>query len=88
MIDIEDIPRDTSRDAFRKQVEVLRGLGTSGRAALTLEFSNNLRQIAKDGVRHRHPDWDEVRVRQEVLRIVLGDRLYNEAFGDRKATCP
>ena len=87
MTDMQGIPRDTSRDAFRKQIEVLRGVGTSGRAALTLEFSNNLRQIAKDGARHRHPDWDEVRVGQEVLRIVLGDRLYNEAFGDKKVNC-
>lgn len=84
MIDMKNIPRDTSRDAFLKQIEILRGLGTSGRAAMTLEFSDNLRQIVKDGVRHRHPDWDEARVRQEVLRIVLGDRLYNEAFGNEK----
>jgi hypothetical protein len=81
---MESIPRDTSLDAFRKQIEILRDLGISGRAALTLEFSDDLRQIVKDGVHHRHPDWDEARVRQEVLRIVLGDRLYNEAFGNKK----
>ena len=84
LIDMENIPRDTSRDAFLKQIEVLRSLGTSSRAALTLEFSDNLRQIVKDGVRYRHPDWDEVHVKQEVLRIVLGDCLYNEAFGNKK----
>lgn len=84
MIDMESIPKDTSRDAFLKQIEILRGLGTSGRAAMTLELSHNLRQIVKDGVRHRHPGWDKARVQQEVLRIVLGDRLYNEAFGNKK----
>jgi len=84
LIDMESIPKDTSREAFRKQVEVLRDLGTSGRAAMTLEFSRDLRQIVKDGVRHRHPDWDEARIQQEVLRIVLGDRLYNEVFGNKK----
>jgi hypothetical protein len=84
LIDMESIPKDTRRDAFLKQIDVLRGLGTSGRAAMALEFSHNLRQIVKDGVRHRHPDWDEGRVQQEALRIVLGDRLYNEAFGKKK----
>ncbi len=84
MIDMESIPKDTSREAFLKQIEVLRDLGTSGRAAMTLEFSRDLRQIVKDGVRHRHPDWDEARVQQEVLRIVLGNRLYEEAFGKKK----
>ncbi len=48
---------------------------------MTFELSDNLRQIVKDGVRHHHPDWDEKQVKQEVLRIVLGDRLYKEAFG-------
>ena len=84
LIDMQCIPRDTSRDAFLKQIEILRDLGLSGRAAMTLEFSDNLRQIVKDGVRHRHPGWDESRVKQEALRIVLGDRLYNEAFGEKK----
>jgi len=84
LIDMESIPKDTSREAFLKQIEVLRDLGTSGRAAMALEFSRDLRQIVKDGVRHRHPDWDEARVQQEVLRIVLGDRLYSEAFRNKK----
>ena len=62
-------------------IEGLRRMSISQRAAMTFELSDNLREIAKDGVRHRHPDWDETRVKQEVLRIVLGDRLFNEAFG-------
>jgi hypothetical protein len=82
--DVESIPRDTSRDAFLKQIEVLRRLGISGRAALTFELSDSVRQIVRDGVRLRHPDWDEARVKQEVLRIVLGDRLYNEVLENRK----
>jgi hypothetical protein len=81
---MENIPRDTSREAFHKQTEILRDLGAGGRAAMALELSDNLRRIVKDGVRHRHPDWDEVRVKQEVWRIALGDRLYNEAFGTKK----
>jgi hypothetical protein len=83
VIEIEGIPRDTTRDAFLRQLEVLRRLGIEGRAAMTFELSDNLRQVVKDGVRHHHPDWDEMRVKQEVLRIVLGDRLYSEVFGER-----
>jgi hypothetical protein len=85
-MEIEGIPRDTTREAFIKQMEVLRSLGPSGRAAMTFELSDNLRQIVKDGVRHRHPDWDEAHVKEEFLRIVLGDRLYNEAYGNKKST--
>ena len=73
---------DTTDDALREHIKGLRGLGISGRAAMTFELSDNLRQIVKDGVRHRHPDWDEAQVKCEALRIVLGDRLFNEAFGN------
>jgi hypothetical protein len=77
---------DTTDDTLREHIRGLRRLGISGRAAMTFELSDNLRQIVGDGVRHRHPDWDEDRVKREVLRIVLGDRLFNEAFGgDRPA---
>ena len=86
MIEIEGIPRDTTRDAFLRQLEVLRHLGIEGRAAMTFELSDNLRQIVKDGVRHHHPDWDETRVRHEVLRIVLGNLLFSEVFGEGRSS--
>ncbi len=77
---------DTTDDALREHIKGLRRLGISGRAAMTFELSDNLRQIVKDGVRYRHPDWDEAQVTREALRIVLGDHLFNEAFrGSRPA---
>ena len=84
--EIEGIPRDTTRDAFLRQLEVLRRMGIEGRAAMTFELSDNLRSLVKEGVRHRHPDWDEARVKEEFLRIVLGDSLYNEAYGERRSS--
>jgi hypothetical protein len=69
---------DTTDDALREHIKGLRRLGISGRAAMTFELSDNLRRIVKDGVQHRHPDWDEAQVKREVLRIVLGDRLFDE----------
>ena len=48
---------------------------------MAFELSDNLRRIVKDGVRHRHPEWDDTRVGCEVLRIVLGDKLYGEVLG-------
>jgi len=68
------------------QITGLRRLGIVGRAAMTFELSDNLRQIVADGVRHRHPSWDETRVKREIFRIVYGRRLFNEVFG-RNETC-
>jgi hypothetical protein len=82
--DVEEMSGDTTHDALLRQLQVLREMGISGRAAMTFELSDNLRQLVRDGVRHRHPDWDETRVEREVFHIVLGDRLFDEAFGESR----
>ena len=80
------IPRDTTDEAWAEQIRGLRRRGPAGRAAMAFELSDNLRQIVVDGIRHRHPTWDENRVRHETFRIVYGDRLYTEVFGGSR-TC-
>ena len=79
--EIEGIPRDTTRDAFLRQLEVLRRLGTEGRAAMTFELSDNVRSLVEAGVRHRHPHWDDQTVEREVIRLMIGDDLFRRAYG-------
>jgi hypothetical protein len=75
------IPKDTTIDALRKQFEILERIGIEGRAEMTFQLSDNLRQIIEDGVRFRNPEYSDNQVRQEILRITLGDELYRRAFG-------
>ena len=74
------IPNDTTIDAMRKQFEILERIGIKGRAEMTFELSDNLRQIVKEGVRLRYPEYSDSQVRREVLRITLGDELYRKAY--------
>ena len=76
------IPADTTIEAVRKQFEILRRLGPEARFKMAFEMSENLRRIVESGLRGRHPDWDEERVRRRVLRLMIGERLYREVFGD------
>lgn len=77
------IPADTTIDAMRKQFEILERLGIEGRAEMTFQLSDNLRQVVEAGVRLRHPEYNDKAVRREVLRITLGDELYCKAFEER-----
>jgi len=52
---------------------------------MTFELSENLRRIVEDGVRHRHPDWDEQAIQRGVAHLMLGKRLFREVFGDAEA---
>jgi hypothetical protein len=72
------IPNDTTIDALQKQFEILERIGIEGRAEMTFELSDNLRQIIEDGVRLRHSEYDDSQIFQEVLRITIGDELYNK----------
>jgi len=83
---VDAIPSDTTIEAARKQFEILRRLGPEARLKMAFELSNNLRSLVEAGVRLRHPDFDEQRVQQEVLRLMIGDELFQEVIketGDR-----
>lgn len=71
---------DTSPDAAAKQMEVLRKMGLEGRARLTLELCENLRQITRAGIRHRHPDYTERQVTQAYLKLILDKDLFQQVF--------
>ncbi len=64
---------------------VLRRIGPAGRLAMMFELSDNLRQIAKDGVRHHQPDWDDRTVEREDIRLMIGDDLFRQAYGREQA---
>lgn len=70
------IPSDTTREAAKKEFETLRKLGPEARARMTFELSDNLRDLVEAGIRHRHPDFSEKEVRRQLLRLMIGAKLF------------
>lgn len=73
-------PSDTSDEAHAAQVAVWRRLGPQRRLAIALRMSDDIRQVALDGIRHRHPEYAVAEARWALLRLVLGDELFARAF--------
>jgi len=71
---------DTTPDALAAQLRVLRRIGPAGRLAMMFELSDNMRSLVEAGVRHRHPDWDDRTVEREVIRLMIGDDLFRQAY--------
>ncbi len=69
---------DTSRDAARMHVEVLRRLGNAHRASMTFDLIDVLRRVTEAGIRHRHPDYDDEMVRVALVRLWLGQELFRQ----------
>jgi len=76
---------DTTIDAAVKQFEILRKLDTETRAQMTFQLSDNLHQIVEDGIRHRHPEFNEKQVKRELLRLTIGEQLTSRIFAANKS---
>ncbi|MCH8922311.1 MAG: hypothetical protein IIA67_04060 [Planctomycetes bacterium] len=74
------IPADTTAEAHAVQVAAWRKMTPQQRVALACELSDNVRQIAAEGVRRRHPDYSDDEVRLAVIRLTLGEKLFREAY--------
>jgi hypothetical protein len=62
---------DTSRAAQEKQHQVQRSLSGERRLLLAFEMSLFARELAREGIRREHPEWEEVRVARELLRLAF-----------------
>ena len=63
--------RDSSPEAARAQLDAQRRLGEAGRLRMAFDMSVAARALAAAGMRRDHPEWDEVRIKRELLRIAF-----------------
>ncbi len=77
----EAIPADTSLQAFHVQIKVLRRLDPGRRLEqLACQLSDYVRELSTSGVRQRHPEYSDEQVRQAVIRLSLGEKLFREVY--------
>jgi len=78
------IPADTTIEAARIQFEILQRLTPEVRVKMAFEMSDYLRSIVEAGVRLRHPDYDKDEIKKEVLRLMVGNRLFKQIYPDNE----
>ena len=72
------IPPDTSLDAHRKQMEILKTMSPEQRALISFELSDNVRQNAMAGIKKQHPDFTDTQIKRELLRRMVGNELFQK----------
>ncbi len=72
--------RDTSPEAHRVQLEILRRSSLSERLLCALQAADEGRELVACGIRMRHPDYDERDVQRALRRLWLGDELFRAAY--------
>jgi hypothetical protein len=69
------VPRDTSQEAFARQMAAFRAMTPQERVRLAAEMSDELREIVRAGIRARHPAADRAEVQAMLEDILLGPEI-------------
>ena len=73
-------PLDTSSDAEKVQIEMFRRLGPEKRLQSAALLSETCRTLLAEGVRRRHPNYNEQQVKLAVIRCLLPEDLFLQAY--------
>ncbi len=79
-MNLEIIPKDTTAEAARVQLEILRRLPPGRRMELALGMSDATRTTLVSGVRQRHPEYTEEQIRLAVFRLLQGDKMFQMVY--------
>lgn len=66
------IPRDTSPEAAALQYEIHRRMTPSQRFEAAVEMSEAVRELAKAGLRSRHPEMSEEELHFALIKLLYG----------------
>lgn len=81
-------PLDTTPYAHQIQIEISRRMRPAERLRSAIGLAQTSRELLKEGVRRRHPNYSEQEVRLAVIRIMLGEDLFLLAYAEAKDTLP
>jgi hypothetical protein len=65
------IPFDTTPEIAAMQAHIHEAMSGEQRVLLAFEMSHFTHQLAKQGIRDEHPEWDEEQVIREFLRSLF-----------------
>lgn len=65
-------PHDTSPEAHELQIGGYRRMGADQKATLVAQLSEAVRELAREGIRQRHPDYGDDDVRKALVTLLYG----------------
>lgn len=69
---------DTSEEALAVQLECLRRMSPQERLRRACSWSGQVRRMAFDAIRRRHPEYSENEVRLKFIELTYGFELAND----------
>jgi len=74
------VERDTSPEAHRVQLDVLRRLGERGRGAMAVGMTEDIREVVRLRIAREQPNLDERGIARALVAVLYGEQLAVKAF--------
>ncbi len=75
---------DTPQDILEIQYDIYRKMSMAKKVELIFDAYSTGRALSMAGIRMQYPDADEKQVWHIWAKRHLGEKLYNEVYGDRE----
>jgi hypothetical protein len=82
------LPRDTHGGAHAAVTRAHRAMTPARKAEIVVELSEALRNLARDGIRRRHPEYDAEEVRRALVVLLHGEDTARTMWPDREPVLP
>jgi len=69
-------------------MEIYRSMSPARRVEAAVQMSDAVWEMAADGIRARHPEYDQPAVRWAVLRLRMGDDLFRVVWPKAPVLAP
>ena len=70
------------------QTSIYRRMGPAQRCEMAASMSAAARAVTLEGIRHRHPEYDEDQARWALFRLLVGDELYRRVWPQAPIVAP
>ena len=81
-------PLDTTPEADQLQLEIFRRMGPEKRLQAGIALSQLCRKLLLEGVRMRHPEYNERQIELAVIRLMLPENLFLAAYPEARDIGP
>lgn len=79
------VPRDTTPEAMRVQIEIWRRMTPKERLDAAMGLTESMRQLTMRGIRARHPEYSEEEVRLALFERIHGKELVDRIWRNRRS---
>lgn len=81
-------PFDTTDHAHQMQIDIFREMGAEKRLQAAIDLAQTSRKLLAEGVRMRHPEYNEEEVKIAVIRLMLGESLFLRVYPEGRGIQP